>query len=362
VAAAVLFAVRAEGASQVEPIARLTLEGGYDSNVLYDARGGEGMGRVSPDLGVRVRDHTYDLKLAAGGDLLMYPQRDGGTVWNQRGEGSLAARLAPRLTLDAEAKGTYALDPIGLARVGIFTPQQGSVLLLGAKARLAWRMDHPWTIAGTFEEHLVRFSDGSGGAAHTPGLEVTRRVDHRLEAGATYRFDVFQGLGASAGGAAYAHEALGIVRWRWTRRLTLEATGGPALWRGQADTWVLPQAGVQLFGQWRRADLRLSLRHGVGLGINATPGLFDSAEAAVTMRLGRSWAIHADGGLWRSGAPPWGSDAVLGYGIEGEISYRVTRDVRLGLGASRFARADAGASRFDRDVVGLRLTWELAHR
>src|ERR671930_1062344 len=92
-AAAILCAAaRATGSVQVEPIARLTLEGGYDSNVLYDGRGGNDVGRVSPDLGVHLRDHTYSLTLRAGGDLLMYG-RESSTVWNQRGEGVLAARL-----------------------------------------------------------------------------------------------------------------------------------------------------------------------------------------------------------------------------------------------------------------------------
>jgi hypothetical protein len=361
VAAILCAAARARGSVQVEPIARLSLEGGYDSNVLYDGRGGNDMGRVSPDLGVHLRDHTYSLTLLAGGDLLMYG-RESSTVWNQRGEGVLAARLTPRLSLDAEARGTYAFDPIGLARVGIFSPRQESALLLGGKARLAWRSDHRWTFAGTFEDHVLRFSDGAGAASFTPGVEATRRLDRRLEAGGTYRFDVFQGYGADAGRGAYAHEALGIARWRWARRVVLEATGGAALWRGQTGTWLLPQAGVQLFGQWRRADLRLSLRHGVGLGIDARPGLFDSAEVGVTLRLGRSWLVHGDGGLWRAGAPPWGSDAVLGYGVEGEIAYRLTRELRLGLAASRFARADLASSRFDRNIVGLRMTWEPRHR
>jgi hypothetical protein len=362
VAIAVLCAGARAGASvQVEPIARLSLEGGYDSNALYDGKGGNEMGRVSPDLGLHLRDHTWSALVWAGGDLLMYPQRGRGAVWNQRGQALAKARLSPRLTLDLDGKGTYAFDPLGLARLGIFTPDRGEALALRAKTRLAWRADHEWTVAGSFDEHVVRFSDGTGAASHTPALEATRRLGRRLEAGATYKFDVFQGFGAGAE-RALAHEVLAVARWRWTRRLTLEAEAGPALWNGTTSTWLLPQAGVQLFGVWRGDDVRLSLRHGVGLGVLATPGLFDSAEAGVTLKLGSSWQLHADGGLWRSGAPPWGSDAAVGYGIEGEFAYSVTRDVRIGLGASRFARADLASSQFDRNVVGLRMSWELRHR
>lgn len=361
VAVALAAGARAGASVQVEPIARLSFEGGYDSNVLYDGRGAE-LGRVSPGLGLHLRDHTWNLLLDASGDLLMYPERQtSSTVWNQYGKAVLAARLSERLSLDAEAKGTYAFDPIGIAREGVFRPDESSALLARAKGRLAWRYDHLWTAAATVDERVARFSDGTGAASHTPGLELARRLDHRLEVGAAYRLDVFQQFGPATG-QTYAHEALGLARYRLSRRLALEATGGGLVWRTKGETWVLPQAGVQLFGEWRRGAVRLAFAHGVGLGVTATPGLFDSVEAGAMLRLGASWEVHADGGLWRSGAPPWGSDAVLGYGAEGEVAYRITREVKVGLAASRFARADAATSRFDRDIVGLRMSWELRHR
>lgn len=361
VAAALAAGARAGASVQVEPIARLSLEGGYDSNVLYDGKG-YGVGRVSPDLGLHVRDHTYSLLLSAGGDLLTFPERQASTtIWNQRGALLLKAHLTDRLTLDTDAKGLYAFDPIGLARVGIFRgPDEGAAFVASAKARLAWREDHQWTIAGTLEEHAVRFADATGAASHTPGVEVSHKLDRRLELGAAYKFDVFQQF-ATGARQAYANEALAIMRWRWTRRLTFEATGGGAVWNGDT-TWVIPQASAQLTGLWRGSDLRLGVRHGVGLGVTATPGLFDSVEAGATLRLTASWELHADGGLWRSGAPPWGSNAALGYGIEGEIAYLFTRQLRIGLAGSRFARADGNTTLFDRNLVGLRMSWELRHR
>lgn len=359
--AVTLFAgARAGGAVQVEPVARLSLEGGWDSNVLYDGRGGNDMGRVSPELGVHLRDHTWSLLANAGGDLLLYPQRSTSTAWNQRADATLKARLTRRLTLDADARGTYAFDPIGLARLGIFNTASGEALAAGGKLRLAWRSERAWTWAGTFEEHVVRFADATGAASHTPGVEATRRLGRRLEAGGAYRFDLFQDFARHD--VATAHEGVAVARWRWTRRLTLEGEAGGVVWNRGPATWVLPQAAMNLFGGWRSTDLRLTLKHGVGLGIVATPGLFDAAEAAVTWRAGRSWLLHADGGLWRSGDPPWGANAALGYGVEGEVAYRITRELRIGVAASRFARADIASTQFDRNVVGLRMTWESRHR
>jgi hypothetical protein len=359
VLAAVLCAgARAAASVQVEPVARLNLEGGYDSNVLYDGRS-DRVGRVSPDVGLALRNHTWNLRGTAGGDLVMYQQR-GTSIWNQRGDLALGARLTERLTLDGAAAATYAFDPAGLARFGIFG-RNDSALLGRGDLRLAWRASRDWRLAGTFKERLVSFGDGTGAASHTPGVEVTRRFDRRLEVGGAYRFDWFQGLGRGAFDA-YAHEALAVTRWRWTRYSTLVFEAGPVLWNGRTGTSVVPQGSAELFYRHpRRGDARFTLRHGVGLGYLAEPGLFDTVETAFTIRLSRSWQVHADGGLWRSGRIPWGADAVLGYGLNAEIAYRFGGGVTLGLGGSRFARADRSTPELDRNTLGLRFGWELQH-
>ncbi|HET9598178.1 MAG TPA: hypothetical protein VFP65_21505 [Anaeromyxobacteraceae bacterium] len=359
VAAALVLGARAGASVQAEPVARLGLEGGYDSNVLYDGRG-DAVGRVSPDLGVLVRDHTWNLRMAAGGDLLTY--RNGDTsVWNQRGEFALRSRFSERLALDAGADGAYAFDPLGLARFGIFG-RTGSALLLRGDARLAWRTERDWRISGTYRERLVAFSDGTGSAGHTPGVEGVYRFGRRWEAGGAYRFDFFQGIGPGSFDAT-AQELQGVARWRWTRRWRMELEGGPVFWNGPTGQFLIPQAAVRLY--WthpRLGEARVSASHGVGLGYLAEPGLFDSVEGAVTTRLGRRWQLHVDGGIWRSGRIPWGADAVIGYGLQGELAYRVGGGVTVGVGGSRFARADLTTTQFDRTTLGLRVAWELQRR
>ena len=362
-AAGLCAGARTAASVQVEPVARLTLEGGYDSNVLYDGRGGDNLGIVSPDLGLRLRNHTWAFGIEGGGDLLMYAQRRSTPIWNQRGRVDLSARLDPRLTLESDLSATYAPDPIGLAKLGIFG-RTGSALIGSGSARVGWRLDHEWRLAATLSEHVVRFDDATGAASHAPGLEATKALHERLEVGGGYRAEIFQGLGpGSVDGLA--HEFQAVARYRWTRHVSLEAQAGPTLWTSSANsgTQVLPQAAVQLLAMGRRGDgVRVTLRHGVGLGNLATPGLFDAAEAAFTVRLGRSFLAHADGGLWRSGEIPWGANAVVGYGMEGELAWLMGGGVRLAFAASRFARADTSVTTFNRNIVGLRLGWELRRR
>jgi hypothetical protein len=303
----------------------------------------------------------------AGGDLLGYPARQAGaqgaqTVWNQRGTLVLHLRTSPRFKFDVEAAATYAYDPVGLARLGIFGQASTTGLVAKGGLRAAWRLDPDWTAAGTFAEYVVAFGDGTGAASHTPGLELTRHLGHRLEMGGIYRFDYFQSITPGTGDAT-AHELLWLMRDRWTRHLTFEAQAGAALWNPAAgSSQVIPQALAQLYGTNRSVEVRLTLKHGVGLGIFGTPGLFDAAEGAFTWKLTQKVQLHADGGLWRSGDIPWGANSATGYGVEGELAYFLSRSVKVALAGSRFARVDAGTSLYDRNIVGLRVGWELRHR
>ena len=363
VVTAVLCAgARAAASVQVEPIARLSVEGGYDSNVLYDGRGGDNLGRFSPDLGLRLRDHTWEFGLQGGGDLLMYEQRRSTPVWNQRGRLELRSRLDPRTSVESDLAATYAPDPIGLAKLGIFG-RTGAALIGSGSARVAWKLDHDWKVAGTLAENLVRFDGGTGAASHEPGVELTKAVHDRLELGGAYRFDYFQGFDPGSHDAI-AHEVQVVARYRWTRHVTVDAQAGPTLWTPRVgSTQVLPQAAVQLVATGRRGDgARLGLRHGVGLGNLIEPGLFDAVEAGFALRLGRSFVVHGDGGVWRSGQIPWGANATIGYGMEGEIAWLLGNGLRVGLAGSRFARADTSVTTFNRNVVGLRLGWEYRRR
>ena len=367
VLAAVLCAGAPAAASvQVDPVARLSLEGGYDSNVLYDGKG-SGVGHIAPDLGLQLRDHTWSFGIVGGGDLLAYPSPIGSqaaqTVWNERGTLALHMRPGPRFRFDVDAAAIYANDPVGLARLGIFGPAAltgGFVERAGLRG--AWRLDHDWTAAGTFTNYVVRFGDGTGSASYTPGLELAKRVGHLLELGGIYRFDYFQSLTVGLGDAT-ANELMGLMRYRWARHLALEVQGGGALWNpAKGASQVIPQALAQLLGANRVGDVRVTLKHGVGLGIYGTPSLFDTVEGAATWKVTHKVQLHVDGGVWRSGDIPWGANASTGYGVEGELAYFLERSVKVALVGSRFAQLGTGNSLYDRNIFGLRVGWELPHR
>jgi hypothetical protein len=337
----------------MEPVARLALEGGYDSNVAFDGRGSE-MARVSPDLGLQFRDHTWTFRTVYGVDLFHYTGRTEQEVVNQRGGVELDMRLTERTELELDGLVSYAPDPIGIARLG-YVVSDGDALLWRGDAKLSWRMTPRLTLAATYRERAARL-DGRGVALHAPGAEAGWRLDERTEVGASYRFDAFQRLG-DAPEAGNAHEALAFGRWRWTRRLRLEAEAGPALWNGREGPAVVPVAAVSLHASGRPGDLRLSARHGVGINALARSSLTDSLEVGFAWRLARSFVLRGDGGFWHGGLLPDGDGATTGYGMSGELAWIARRGLEIGIGASRYARIDTTSTELQRNQVGLRVAW-----
>jgi hypothetical protein len=356
-AAGLLLATRAAAGVVVEPVARLAVEGGYDSNVRYEGLGGDATGSVSPDVGVLLKDHLWTATAGYGADVLTYRRLDPGPTVNHRGRLELDARLTRRTMLGLDLAATYAPDPSGLARLGIFGPT-GAALILRGDGRLAWRWTPRLTLAATLRERGADVRGEGGTLLHAPGVEAAWRLDRRTELGVAYRLDVFQPLGSGRDGAT-AHEATAIGRWRWSRRLALEAEGGSALWNGSGGPSVVPVASASLLASGRQGDLRVTAAHGLGLSRLAGASLSDSVEVGAVARLGRSFRLRGDGGVWRSGRLPSGSAAVTGYGLSAEAAWLATRGIEMGIVASRFAHVDGPSATTDRNVVGLRMAWQL---
>jgi hypothetical protein len=349
----------------MEPIARLSLEGGYDSNPLYDGGAGARSGRISPDVGLRLRSPLWDVRGTYGGELVYFDRDAAEGTWNHRAGFALAARPTRRTALSAGLQFSEAIDPAGLARVGVFRTGSLRAMVLTGRGRIDWRASRRIDGGLTLTEQTVRFEDGSGGAVHAPGAEALWRLGRRLRVGGAYGLGIFQSFrtGTLADDTALSHALRARLRWQATRHVSLSAYAGPALWRpGGADSAVVPEAFAEVLLATRGLDLRASLAHGLGIGASADPGLVDALEVGGERRFRRRWYVRGDGGLWRSGRAPTGADAVTGYAIGGEGGIRLENDVRLALTAARYGRVDSRAPEFDRTTMGLRVGWELPAR
>jgi hypothetical protein len=359
-----LSAARSGASTVVEPIARLSLEGGYDTNVLYDGESEDRMARISPEAGLRLRDHLWDASAVYRGDWITYERLEPGGIWNHRGALTLEARPTRRLGLRGALRGSWAFDPVGLAQAGVFRSGRESAFLLTGNARAEYRWSRRIDVGATFRERTVLFEDRTGGAMHAPTVEALWRFTRRLSVGAAYGLGVFQGFEVDGDEVAFSHALKARARWRASRRFAIEAAAGPAVWisppEPERETAVVPEASVEALGVSRGWALRAEVAHGLGIGSTARPGLVDSFEIGAERRFGRRYLLRGDGGIWHSGLAPSGRDAVTGYAVAGEAGVLVGMNVRVALGLTHFARLDEARPDLRRTTMGLRLAWELA--
>ncbi len=360
-AVALGVAARAGAETVVDPIARLTLEGGYDSNALYEGTGADQTQRISPELGLRVHDELWDWKGSYRGDWIRYDRFAPRGIWEHAGSLSLDATPTHRLTLKGSLRGSYAFDPIGLAMMGIFLTGRQSALVVAGGGRAEYRLTPRVDVAATLREETVRFDNGTGGAMHQPAVEALYRSTERISLGAAYAVGLFQSFNVGPDQLAFSNALRARARWRATRQLTIEASAGPAAWRGPGGTAIVPEASLEALQVSRGWGLRLGVAHGLGIGSTAQPALVDSAEFGTDRRFGRKWLLHADGGIWRSGLAPSGGGSVTGWGVNGEAGMLLGQGLRVSLAASHFGRLDTFDPTFSRTTVGVRLGWELGN-
>lgn len=346
---------------QLEPVARLQVEGGYDSNALYDGRG-DRRARISPELGLHLFDHLWDAVATYGGDWIGYGRGAAGGLWNHRGVLALEATPTHRQALRGGLRAGYAFDPLGLAYAGVFRAGRQSALLVQANGRADEALTERLGLGLTLTERLVRFQDRTGGAMHAPGAELLWQVDERLSLGGAYAFSVFQDFRPGGSDVAFANGARARLRYLVTRSLEADAFAGPALWSGPKGRAVVPELGGELRLSTRAWDLRLSGGHQLGIGSTAAPGLVDSTEIGAVRRFGQRFDLRGDGGIWRSGTIPTGRGATVGYAVSGEAGWHVTRSLRAAVAAAHLARLDDRSPALARTTIGVRLGWELRNR
>lgn len=351
--------VRAE--TQVELIARLSLESGYDSNVLFDGRSDE-RNRISPEGGLKLHDHLWSFSGVYGADYLQFQRLSPDGVWNHRASLDFAATPTARSNAAGHLRATYASDPVGLAQAGIFRVGPQRALFVQGGARGEYAADRLLVLAVELAERVVRFEDRTGGAMHAPSFEVLRPINERLMLGGAYALSLFQDFRPDGARLAFAQGIRARARYRVTRFVEADAFAGPALWSGPDGKSVVAEAGGELRLADRDWDLRATLAHRLGLGSTAAPALVNSAEVGTVRRFGRAFDLRGDGGIWQTGDVPTGRNATLGFAVSAEAGWHVTRELRLALAASYLARLDDSSPLLRRTTVGIRMGWELPVR
>ena len=357
--AAVLAAPAAFASARFEHREGLTLEGGWDDDVLLTGAGGDEVGRVAPMVQLALQDEHLDATAGYAGDLFLFRQRDAAATAQALALGG-RFRATPRLTLSWAARGRYANDPLALARWGLLRPS-GDALLGDAEASLAWQADVRTTLTAGYRQDRLFFglADPSSGAVHAPYAAARYRLTPRDAIGLRVRAQAFTAMNdpgvLGTSGGAFAEYAR-----RLTPHLDLELSAGPMAYGDRDHAPALVPRAFATLEYAEREDRGLHVAAGRDLVVGAGHAgalVGDLAEVGgfwePTLRL----RLEGRFGFYRDGLVPFGVQGVAGYVADASADVAIGGGLFLGAGASRLAGIGAEAGGLSRDVVTARLGW-----
>jgi hypothetical protein len=364
IAAAALLAPplgAAFAATSAEPYLALGLEELYDSNV-QGSRGGDLVTRITPQLGILLRDPRFTLRVDYAVGIHAYAQAKADNSVNQIA--SLVGRAAATPRLDAETRIHFVDgdDPILLDRPGVAVPI-GPFTDFVAQVGAAWRADRRLTLDLSYAYRRSRFGEASmpnplayDGDEHRVDADAIWRVTRRLSLRAIGRYDHFVAINAPntlgdavGGGGGFDYAFSDTTRAR-VQGGALQFTTAGATWfgtaelvhRGESNRWAL-RAIRDLFG-----------------GTGAYEAIwYESAMAEATFRLGRYLDVRVTAGAFRNGVAPDAPAYVNGILGHASVGWRTFRDAaRFELYAEHRAQDATGGwdlGSLQRTLVGIRL-------
>lgn len=365
-ACALLAGQAALAGTVLDPSLKLTAEERYDDDFrLAEGTGGQLMTKLSPQLGLEVKDPRTKTEAFYAADLLVR-HGSGNASLDHRGGLTLGYELSRRLKLDFTGKLFRVTDPTSLPREGVarsLSPTLYGQAKLSMTGRATERLDLKASYA--FEGAKVYEQGFAPGFVHTPSLEAWYRETRRLSLGLEYRYQGF----LFDNQFSHAQGAFAGLRYRLSRPTTLTVRGGPVLYTSpEGQSGWLPRAVVDLERDGELLDLGLAVGHDLVGASGFTNALWaDYASVMVSRRFDDRLSAHAAASYFRNGRAPsegafrWYQSPYVsqGYAVGGSVDYRLTREVTLQGAVDRIAQVGAGdvaaGVNLARNVLAVRL-------
>ncbi|ATB38242.1 hypothetical protein CYFUS_003675 [Cystobacter fuscus] len=368
------------GATLVEPRLRVSLEERYDDDfrlnpvVAPDAPTGGALGttptgqlmsKVTPRVGLDVKDRTLKLESFYAADLLL--RHGSGTVTLDHRAGLTVRKLLSR-RLRVEASGSIfrVTDPRSLPRESVARTNQ-PVLYGASKLSVTHRVSRRVDVAAgySFEGVRVLTAGSVAGFVHTPYLETWVRTAPQLWLGAEYRYQAFL-YGDSMD---QAHGLFGALRYRLSRNTTATLRGGPVSFLGEDGTrgWM-PRVKLEVLHERGTFDMGFILGHDlVGASGFSNTLWADYAGLTFNKHFSPRAQLFAAASFFRNGRAPgedafrWnvGTNVSQGYTLSAGFEFKVNRYVSMQAAVDRIAQVGMGEAAADvnlsRNVAALRL-------
>jgi hypothetical protein len=364
--------------TEVLPTLRITAEQRYDDDLINrPINGGQFMAKLSPQVGLDVKDHTTLLHSYYAADVFL---RQGSALAgfcngqsqraciDHRGSFDLKQALSRIWTLQGEAQVWRVADPTSLLRVGL--ARQISPVFYGfAEVSGTARLDPRTTLRTGYRFEAAKVYDERNlpiGLTNSPFAELWHRVSRQTDLGLEYRFQYF-----SFGSATADSNALSAgYRYQLARHTKFTAKAGPIFYRAHGTSARSGFAPRVLLDLTQQASHRLTGSISVGHDLIGAAGLFTAYWAEWAMltgsyRLGKHTSVFGWGSLYRNGPAPNDklfpiarSDTARGYGAGGGLEWLIDRKLSVQATFTRYiqvAGTDFGG--LERNIGAVRLIY-----
>ncbi|MGZ3456913.1 MAG: hypothetical protein ACXU86_00235 [Archangium sp.] len=351
-------------ATQVVPRAGLSLEERYDDDFRLNANGqpgGQLMSKLSPRLGLDVKDETLKLESFYATDLLVR-HGSGNVTLDHRGGVSVRKLLSHRLRVEASGSIYRVTDPASLPRDSVARSSQ-PVLYGQSKVYVTGRASRVVDLGAGygFEGVRVLAAGQMPGFVHTPFVEAWLHTTRRLSLGAEYRYQAF----LFGDNFEQAHSVAAGLRYLLTRHTTFTLRGGPVSFLGQGGArGVLPRVKLELMHEAERFDMGFVAGHDLVGASGFTNALWaDFAGMVLNRHFSERVSLYGVASFFRNGRAPgegafsWqgGPRVAQGYAVGGGVEFKINRYVSMQGAVDRIAQVGMGEA-----AAGVNLTRNIA--
>lgn len=354
-----------------EPKLSFTAEERYDDDLTLQFAGqGQLMTKLSPKVGLEVKDPTLESNGWYAADLLMR-HGSGKVTLDHRLGLDLKKSFSRRFAVQAQVQAWRVSDPSSLPRLGMIrTPDpvlygKGQLATIGQLSeRLGLRVAYAFEAAKVYDA-LNR----APGFVHTPSAALTYALTRRAAVGVEYRYQLFA-FGAEA---AQAHGAVGTFNYRITRLWALGLKGGPVYYLGAGTAGWVPRATLELQRDGEQLDFGLAAGHDLVGASGFTAAIWaDFASVIAEYKFSDQLRVFGAASYYRNGQAPnlgWGfagaqvggAAAVSGYGAGTGVEWMFTRQLAVQGTFDRYAQVGVtgglAAADLARNVAAVRLVW-----
>jgi hypothetical protein len=346
-------------ATVVEPRARLTLEERYDDDFRLSAggSGGQLMTKLTPRIGLDVKDPTLTLESFYATDLLLR-HGSGNVSLDHRGGLSVRKLLSRRLRVEVSGSVYRVTDPASLPRESVARAAE-PVLYGQTRVYVSGRLSRRADVGAGYGMEGVKVLEGghATGFVHTPFVEAWLRATRRLSLGAEYRYQAFlygEELDQS-------HGVFGALRYRLTRQTTATVRAGPVSYLGSDGTrGLMPRVKLELLHEAGRFDLGFVAGHDLVGASGFTNSLWaDYAGLVVNHHFNSRLSVYGVSSFFRNGRAPgegaftWsgGARVAQGYALGAGVEFKMNEYLSMQGTVDRIAQVGVDSAAVD--VVGL---------